>query len=129
MIAERFSMASIFLAFPQIDCPYSCEILRRGALKTKPVNECCKMLTPPGQFVKENEGGPRAGQPGVALEKEGSRRSGGWTNRNKPPSPAPSVIINQDGDKVPTRCFKMHYSDSGVHAVPRFDKGGEPDDV
>lgn len=38
-------------------------------------------------------------------------------------------IINQDGDKVPTRCFKIHYSDSGVHAVPRFDKGGEPDDV
>lgn len=38
-------------------------------------------------------------------------------------------IINQDGDKVPTRCFKIHYSNNGVHAVPRFDEGGEPDDV
>ena len=72
MIAERFGIASTFLAFPQIDCPYSCEILCRGALKTKPVNECCKMLTPPGQFVKENEGAPRAGQPGSPWERKGS---------------------------------------------------------
>lgn len=38
-------------------------------------------------------------------------------------------VINNNGDKIPTRCFKIHYSNDGVHAVPRYDIGGEPDDV
>ena len=38
-------------------------------------------------------------------------------------------IINDSGEKIPTRCFKIHYSNDGVHAVPRFDEGGMPDEV
>lgn len=38
-------------------------------------------------------------------------------------------VVTRKGDKIPTRCFKIHYSDGGVHAVPRYDEGGEPDDV
>ena len=38
-------------------------------------------------------------------------------------------IINERGDRIETRKFKIHYADDGVHAVPRYDDGGEPDDV
>ncbi len=38
-------------------------------------------------------------------------------------------VIGKNGDRIPTRSFKIHYSNNGVHAVPRFDEGDEPDDV
>ncbi len=37
-------------------------------------------------------------------------------------------VVLEDGREIPTRSFKIHYSDRRVHCVPRFDEGGEPDD-
>lgn len=37
-------------------------------------------------------------------------------------------IVANDGRKAYTRCFKIHYSKNGVHAVPKFDERREPND-
>lgn len=37
--------------------------------------------------------------------------------------------VTSDGRRIPTREFKIHYSDYGVHAVPKYDKEGEPDEA
>ena len=38
-------------------------------------------------------------------------------------------VVTADGKHIPTRAFKIHYSDNGVHAVPKYDDGEEPDDL
>ncbi len=59
-----------------------------------------------------------------------SRNDGEWSRKEIcTADKVVGYVVNRKGERIPTRCFKIHYADNGVHAVPRYDDGGEPNDI
>ncbi len=38
-------------------------------------------------------------------------------------------VYGRKGQRLDTRCFKIHYANDGIHAVPRYDEGYDPDEI
>lgn len=56
--------------------------------------------------------------------------NGEWTRKEVCVADHPiGFVFSKNGDKIPTRVFKIHYANGKIHAVPKYDKGEKPDEL